>query len=427
MLVQFSVENFRSIKDKATLDMRALDGRTIKEHRDSLIDKHLLPVAAIYGPNGGGKTTLLHAFNTMKWVVTRMWMLGVDGAMFAPNGFLQESPIIPFAFDKECKNKATKFEIVIEVNNGQYKYGMDVSHYVIEKEYLYKKNNNDSEFECVFERGKNVSIQCDDIKGVITERMAEKVASNMPMLIFINQFYNVSPIKDIVHWMQSSMFIDYNGDGQERLLQEYILQNDKDKKLKANIVEMLQIFGSKVSDYEIKELNKQEIKTPLWVDTQRQVSFETIHTISGTNHRLPFQMESMGTRKIIGLIPWLHISLQKGTPLFVDELDSKLHPKLLEQIIRLYTNPQTNTGGGQLIFTSHDMTTMKSENFRRDEIYFMCLSEEQDSELYSLVEIKEPDGKTTRKDGNFAKRYLEGRYGADPYFETICGWGGKSE
>ncbi|MCL1944582.1 MAG: ATP-binding protein [Firmicutes bacterium] len=418
MLLQFSVQNFRSIKERVTLDMQALDGRSIKEHKDSLIAGNTLPVVAIYGPNGGGKTTLLLAFRAMQFFVTKMFENYGGGQLSQ----VPPNLCIPFWFDNESKNKPTCFEVVIELQNIQYKYGFDVFNNVIKKEYLYKREKN-SEIELLYERiEQKVSIPCKNISGTITENMASKVSQDMPLLVFINQFYNESPIKDIVQWFLDSRFIDYNDVNQEGLLLNIIIEQNENKEFKKEILKILKAFDIKVFDYEIRKID-QNINLPHGNFKQRQIEFKTIHKIGDKEISLSFQWESMGTKKIVGLVPFIISSLKVGFAFFIDELDSKLHPKLLEQIIGLYTNPDINTGGGQLIFTSHDMTTMNSKIFRRDEIYFMALTDEQDSELYSLIEIKEDDGKVTRKDGNIAKRYLEGRYGADPYFEKISNWG----
>ena len=104
-------------------------------------------------------------------------------------------------------------------------------------------------------------------------------------------------------------------------------------------------------------------------------------------------------------------------------MDAKLHPKLLRYIIGLFTNPEINTKGSQLIFTSHDMSTMKPTVFRRDEIWFSALNKSNASKLYSLVEFRKENGTKVRPDETYDKQYIEGRYGADPYLKNILDWG----
>ena len=116
--------------------------------------------------------------------------------------------------------------------------------------------------------------------------------------------------------------------------------------------------------------------------------------------------------------------LDEGTILVVDELDAKLHPKLLRYIIRLFTSHVTNPRGAQLIFTSHDVSTLNSAVFRRDEIWFAAKSEEGSSRLYSLADIADVDGQRVRTHNAYDKQYLEGRYGADPYLSNMLEWDG---
>ena len=109
--------------------------------------------------------------------------------------------------------------------------------------------------------------------------------------------------------------------------------------------------------------------------------------------------------------------------MIIDELDAKLHPKLLRYVISLFKNMNVNKKGAQLLFTSHDMSTMKNTVFRRDEIWFVAKGNRQNSKLYSLVEFKNKKGESVRKDAKFDKQYLEGKYGADPYLRKIIDWG----
>ena len=106
----------------------------------------------------------------------------------------------------------------------------------------------------------------------------------------------------------------------------------------------------------------------------------------------------------------------------IDELDAKLHPKLLEYIISLFTNPNVNKNGAQLVFTSHDMYTLNSNVFRRDEIWFACKDKKEATILYSLSDIKDSNNRTARNDTSFSKQYLSGRYGADPYYNKFITW-----
>ena len=149
----------------------------------------------------------------------------------------------------------------------------------------------------------------------------------------------------------------------------------------------------------------------------------TKHEVDGYEAELNLSDESSGTKKLFGLLPFIAESLIDGTTLVIDELDAKIHPALLRHIIMLYNDIEVNRKGAQLIFTSHDLSTMNSEVFRRDEIWFVAKGNSQNSKLYSLVEFKNIKGESVRKDAKFDKQYLEGKYGADPYLRRIIDWG----
>ena len=112
-----------------------------------------------------------------------------------------------------------------------------------------------------------------------------------------------------------------------------------------------------------------------------------------------------------------------GANASVPFLCAKIHPVLLKYIIMLFNNLEINKHGAQLIFTSHDLSTMNNEIFRRDEIWFVAKGNDQNSKLYSLVEFKAGNGEIIRKDAKYDKQYLEGKYGADPYLRKIIDWG----
>ena len=109
----------------------------------------------------------------------------------------------------------------------------------------------------------------------------------------------------------------------------------------------------------------------------------------------------------------------------IDELDAKLHPKLLRYVIMLFKNPAVNKHGAQLLFTSHDMSTLKNTVFRRDEIWFASEDEQHQSKIYSLSDIRQTDNTRIKNTAAYDKQYLEGRYGAAPYLSNMIGgeWG----
>ena len=155
---------------------------------------------------------------------------------------------------------------------------------------------------------------------------------------------------------------------------------------------------------------------------QQSNEFYLQRTMHDTLYELPFSSESDGTRKLFAALPVILMALKEGRLVIVDELDAKLHPKLLRYVIRLFTNPEINKKGAQLLFTSHDMSTMKNSIFRRDEIWFAALDSENSSEVYSLSELRKENNDPINNTAAYDKQYLEGRYGADPYLKNMLSW-----
>ena len=141
----------------------------------------------------------------------------------------------------------------------------------------------------------------------------------------------------------------------------------------------------------------------------------TQRTVNGKLYELPFDDESDGTKKLIAALPVILLALEEGRLVIIDELDAKLHPKLLRYVISFFKNRRLNAKGAQLLFTSHDMTTMRNTVFRRDEIWFAASDENHESEIYSLYEIRREDNERINNTAAYDKQYLEGRYGADPF------------
>ena len=131
--------------------------------------------------------------------------------------------------------------------------------------------------------------------------------------------------------------------------------------------------------------------------------------------------ESDGTKKLISALPVLLLALQEGRLVIIDELDAKLHPKLLRYVISLFKSKEINKYGAQILFTSHDMYTLKNTVFRRDEIWFAAETPSHESEIYSLHEIRGEDNDRIKNTAAYDKQYLEGRYGADPYLSNMLG------
>ena len=225
------------------------------------------------------------------------------------------------------------------------------------------------------------------------------VNPKMPYLSFLAINYNIPVIAEVQNWFESCITQSYANPRAEN-----IVLVSKSETTKEGLIHALNDVGIDLSGYRYDEDSKH-------LFTQR--------TINGKVYELPFEAESDGTKKMIAALPVLMVALQEGRTVVVDELDAKLHPKLLRYVIQMFKNPELNKKGAQLLFSSHDLTTMKNTVFRRDEIWFAAMNDNHESEIYSLYEFRQEDNTHVKSTAAFDKQYLEGRYGADQQISSV--------
>lgn len=173
------------------------------------------------------------------------------------------------------------------------------------------------------------------------------------------------------------------------------------------------------------DLGFDDFVVPKDKELARQIKAYTLHNkydsqgnIIGNKQFNMLEHESSGTNKLFDLIAIIFVALKDGYTLVIDELDAKLHPILTRKIIDLFNDKETNPNNAQLIFATHDTNLLNTKTFRRDQIWFTEKDNSEASDLYSLVEFKELDGRKIRKDSSLEKDYINGRYGAIPYIKN---------
>ena len=404
MLCQFTVKNFKSIRDEVTFDMQAA---AISEHEDRIIkctDGELyLPVAAVYGPNGGGKSNVLEALHSLVTKVLRPLYATSNNEDISIK--MKKLVIEPFAFDEGTRNEPTEYEMFFRTTLAEYRYELIVKKEVIEYERLDRIKIETGRKSALFERDKDEIT----LKGEFARlKTSDELSDTLPLLSYLGITYSKNEvIQDVIRWFDDEIvFLNYGNPMQE--LRMAVSKSDDVKRL---MLQMIQEMDLDIVDFRVEEKENDQIEV------------FTKHVVDEYEAELNLFDESSGTRKLFGLLPFLAKSLLEGTTLVIDELDAKIHPVLLKYLIMVFSNMEKNKKGAQLIFTSHDLSTMNSEVFRRDEIWFVAKGNRQNSKLYSLVEFKNKKGESVRKDAKFDKQYLEGKYGADPYLRKIIDWG----
>ena len=395
MLCQFSFQNFKSYKDETTFDFQAA---AIPEFSASLLGEEksgrLLPVGVVYGPNGGGKSNLLQALSCLITTVVKP----IHDLEKTREDIViqQKAECEPFLFDDTSRDKPTEFQVYFRQEKNEYRYYLALKEDEVVSEALYWRAIGGKKTGTVFEREEsNITLGASINKASINTSVNPK----MPYLSFLAINYDIPVIAEVQKWFESCVICNYANPVVDSTVM--ISKNDD---VKRRIVQALNDMGIDLTGYRFDENEKQ-------LYTQRMVN--------GKSYELRFMDESDGTQKLIAVLPVLLMALREGRLVIIDELDAKLHPKLLRYVIAMFKNPKINQNGAQLIFTSHDVTTMRNTVFRRDEIWFAAENDNHESEIYSLYEIRREDNERVNNTAAYDKQYLEGRYGADPYLRNM--------
>lgn len=393
MLCQFTFRNFKSYKDETVFDMQA---ESLPEFKETLLGNgragSVLPVSVLYGPNGGGKSNMLEALSCLiATVVKPIYDLGKNSIAYITQ---MSAPWAPFAFDGTSRSEPTEFEVYFRTDAHTYRYVLHLKNGEVIRESLHRKSLKGGQPALLFTRD-GAKITPGRILGSVNTQVNEK----MPYLTFLSINYKIDAIRDAQRWFESCLIVNYAESDMEKII--VMMDEEKFKK------QIIRTFND--VDVEISDIR---------FDTEdHRIYFE--RNLNGEVYELPVESESYGTRKLFSVLPQVLIALCEGRLLIADELDAKLHPKLLRYIVGLFKDKRINTKGAQLLFTSHDLTTMKNTVFRRDEIWFAARNGELSSELYSLYDIRDENGEHVHNTMAYDKQYLKGRYGADPFLQQM--------
>ena len=401
MLCQFTYKNFKSYRNETIFDMQA---SPIGEHLDNLLsvdnsNKLFLPVSVIYGPNAGGKSGVLEALAALISKVTNP--IQTNRKSHKQPSYIENIECIPFAFDLATQHLPTEFTIYYQHKEIEFKYSLSIKNGVVISESLYKKFLGAKNPAKLFTRDYNgVKLGA----GMNKKTINVDVSSDTPYISFLALFYNYEIIKTAIEWFSSCIYINF--------AKYDIVYIPNDFTEKSIILGMLREIDIPISDISIKNQKNSNSS-----DVMPEINI--IREIDGNIFSLDILQESRGTYKLLGFLSLAITALKEGRLIIADELDSSIHPKLLRFIIKLFKNKAINKNNAQLLYTSHDVTTMKNDLFRRDEIWFAAKDDKGVSDIYSLYDIRDEDGMHVKSTASFDRQYLEGRYGADPYLSEM--------
>ncbi len=399
MLITFSVENFKSFKNKATLDMRKTSIKDLSNTTFKVCNNHLLSVATIYGPNASGKSNFIKSINFLA-------KFAINDAFDKNETLERDSKIIlnrnSFRFDKN-NQKLTKFEIQFISVGFEYEYILHILNEEIIFESAYYFDGED--YSLIFERDtkKNTMHLFDDLKEIKT--ILDKTNNRTSFLGFIQENFDIMHINNMNKWFTNIVFNDIHYYFYEMFRFDMPMKsyNNEDKK---GLLKFINTFEPSILDIKYT-INDEKVENIKFIRQINDNKFET-----------SLVEESEGTVKMLFLYDKVKESSEKGIPLVVDELDIKLHPILLRSLIINFHN-RAIFNQAQLITTLHDVTVLNNKTLRRDEIWFVEKDENLASELYTLYEVKGKNGDRVRNDAIYFKDYLNGYYGATPNIKGV--------
>lgn len=416
MLLQFYFSNYRSFEGEAILDMRASGSNELSSHIRVQGNEKILPVSAIYGANASGKSSVFEAFRFMTWCVSNSLSFSKEN-----KGKSQKLNADSFKFSDKVK-EPSEFEINYIDSNGKkklyYRYGFKIGSSEIIEEYLAYNTKTgvkrNEEFTYIFNRKKNEKLYLDSSLEKFKENI-EISLKKETLLVSLGAVLNIKEMKQVQDWFFKTEVINFSNSLYGAFFENILPRKaDESQEVRRNLVEFINSFDDSIIDIEVEKSSSGD------KDEDSYRVYAIHKTKSGNTNRLSFSEESSGTKKMFSLYQTLLDVLEQGGIFFADELDIKLHPLLMRNILLTFTDKEKNKNNAQLIFTTHNTIYMDMDLLRRDEIWFVE-KKLGVSSLYSLDDITNEKGEKVRKDSNYEKHYLLGNYGAVPYLKNLLG------
>ena len=419
MLIEFNVKNYRSLKDEQTLSLTQAKGgelvdiNTFKSNAPS--PAKLLKTVAIYGANASGKTNFLRAVQTMKSIVLESATKWQRGDVL---------PVNPFLLDVTSAEQSSEFEVVFITGGVRYQYGFAVSSKRVVEEWLlaFPKGRPQRWFTRVWNREmKTYEWDMGNSFSGQKQLWQDATRSNALFLSTAVQL-NSEQLQPVYDWFKKTLNI-LSLEGHHPGFTASLCKNDNER---VKILEFLKAADLGIHDLsvETEKMSVKHLPDDMPEELKRQLlekmkdsDIFNIRTIHKTKHgkavSFEFDDESDGTQKFFALAGPILDTLKNGYVLFIDELHDNFHPKMVQFLVDVFHNNESNPNNAQLIFTTHETSILSQEIFRRDQIWFCEKDKKQATRLYPLTDFSPRKGRE-----NIEAGYLSGRYGALPYLNT---------
>lgn len=411
MLIDFTVGNYRSIREPVTLSAveaargpgktRQGTGRRARIKPDNEIAPAepipgrgiaLLPVLGIFGPNESGKTNLLRALDDLLWLMT---------VRPARHGPLRDR-ISPFGLDRTSAASPTNFRLRVAEGGRAYTYALAVDRRRVNGETLTFSPPGAGEDIPLFERRGAAASPSWQISERLTMRWGEIHSGCQPsetLMSRLNEYERDPDVGPLCEWIRrSERGVSRGYEGIKRRIAAFWTDEQPDL-ARPEFLRFLRGFDTTIVDLQARKALRGH---------DPDYSVIVYHDTAEGRIGWPLEEESLGTQRLFEMAPKILWTLRHGTLALFDELGSNLHPHLTERIVRLFQSAETNPRRGQLIFTSHDNTLLQGQLLRRDQVWLTEKRRDGSTDLYSLSDFR------PRNDLVLDKAYLDGRFGAVP-------------
>lgn len=416
-LLRFTFENHRSFRDEATLDLTRHTLKKLHPPKGTTWTDHIHHVDGIYGANASGKTNVLDALH---------YTLGAIGS--SATSWLDHSrfPRVPFSLTQQATTAPASFELEFIHNGRRYEHRFVTNTDGIVEESLRVVNTR---WKVIYTRSEDGRVK--GLSGV------SKVAPRELVLSRAAQLRNTA-VTPVWEALMRGFDLYHVGDREVRTRLDHIARQLQDRTLSLDaLVTLAYIADTGITDIEV-EVEERAIPPQFaqllaqmispsndadQEDTPENSSDEAEELSNFIARNLLFRHGTEGGKlrnsdESTGTMAWLALgtavvsALRQGKVLVVDELGASLHPQLSRLIIDWFEDPEINTTGAQLIFTSHDMTLLdagRGDREKWEQVWFVEKGSDGASELFNLTDFP------LQKGSNIVKQYLEGRFGGVPY------------
>lgn len=424
MLIEFKTANFRSIREEQTFSL--VSSNAVKDLENCLIETQLsglsglrfLKGAAIYGANASGKSNLIQALHFLSNFVQQSATTIQPGD---PTG------TEPFKLDRDSVNKPSEFEATFVTANVRYVYGVSLTRERVTEEYLFAYPNGSPQrwFHRTYNAEQKIYEWAKPSTAFKQDKSLQDKTRENSLFLSVGPQFNHEQLTPVFTWFKKELrFIHLNAEN-VRLRPRFTAKKLNSPEYHDRILNLLKSadFGITDAKAEEREFQVDEVKEKVPPDVLTEilasggkvkVSKTEITLIHQAKNIDPVAMdfdneESAGTRRFFSLAgPWLDI-LDNGYTVFIDEIETSLHPVLVRELLKLLFCSRNNTKGAQVVFTTHNPFLLDNSLIRRDQVWFAEKTPEGATHLYPLTDYK------PRKDEALAKGYLAGRYGAIPF------------